>query len=314
VSNPSRAWLFTLNNPENNEVPNTLRAKFCTWQLETGEQGTPHLQGYCIFEKSTRLSALKKLLPTAHWERRQGTHEQAVEYCNKIDTRQQGPWTYGTAPAQGKRTDLIEVTDLIKAGTSLTQIAHLHSSTFVKFYRGITSLICQLTPPRTQETEVICYYGDTGTGKSYRAFTNWPDAYWLPQGKWFDNYIGQETVVIDEFYGWLPYSFILRLLDRYPLLVETKGGHVQFVSRRVVFTSNTPPWDWYKNVPNINAFKRRVQDKIYHVHSRTELPALIQWPVAHCTSVDTDQASRVSTFIPFSNNRGGNSITNSHSY
>lgn len=34
-------------------------------------------------------------------------------------------------------------------------------------------------------------------------------------------YVGQPTVVFDDFYSWFPYDFILRLLDRYPLVVNT---------------------------------------------------------------------------------------------
>jgi len=51
--------------------------------------------------------------------------------------------------------------------------------------------------------------------------------------------------VLDDFYGWLPWDFLLRLLDRYPLLVETKGGQVQFVAKTVVITSNKPYLEWY---------------------------------------------------------------------
>ena len=35
----------------------------------------------------------------------------------------------------------------------------------------------------------------------------------------------------DDFYGWIKFDEMLRLLDRYPLLVETKGGTTHFTSR-----------------------------------------------------------------------------------
>jgi len=77
-------------------------------------------------------------------------------------------------------------------------------------------------------------------------------------GTWWDGYEGQHTVIIDEFYSWLRYDFFLRLTDRYPLQVETKGGSVQFVSRRIVFTSNTQPTEWYPNIQDRAAFNRRI--------------------------------------------------------
>lgn len=65
-------------------------------------------------------------------------------------------------------------------------------------------------------------------------------------------------VIIDEFYSWLRYDFFLRLTDRYPLQVETKGGSVQFVSRIIVVTSNTPPDAWYPSIQDRGAFNRRI--------------------------------------------------------
>lgn len=52
-------------------------------------------------------------------------------------------------------------------------------------------------------------------------------------------------MIIDEFYGWLRYSFLLQLLDRYPIRIEYKGGSVEFTSRRIILTSNKAPQDWY---------------------------------------------------------------------
>lgn len=110
--------------------------------------------------------------------------------------------------------------------------------------------------------EVIVLQGPTGTGKSKWCMDNYPDAYWKQRGNWWDNYSGEETVIIDEYYGWLPYDFLLRLCDRYPLLVEIKGGQVQFNSKRIIFTTNAVPNTWYKNV-YWPAFERRVNE--WHV-------------------------------------------------
>ena len=52
-------------------------------------------------------------------------------------------------------------------------------------------------------------------------------------------------VIIDEFYGWLPYCEMLRLLDRYPCQVETKGGSVNFAPKEIIVLSNKPPEEWY---------------------------------------------------------------------
>lgn len=86
---------------------------------------------------------------------------------------------------------------------------------------------------------------------------NYPDAYWKQRSQWWDGYMNHEVVVIDEFYGWLPYDTLLRLCDRYPLMVETKGGQVNFCAKTIVITTNGVPNTWYKNV-YFPAFARRV--------------------------------------------------------
>jgi len=110
--------------------------------------------------------------------------------------------------------------------------------------------------------DVTVVYGPTGTGKSRMCNEDYDNPYWKQRGKWWDNYAHQETVCLDEFYGWLQWDVLLRLCDRYPLLVETKGGQIQFASKRLVFTSNTEPSKWY-NGKYFDAFIRRVKTWIY---------------------------------------------------
>ena len=83
-------WVFTLNNPEpqhEQSLIDEVPYRYLVFQHEISESGTHHLQGYVVLSRQLRLSALKKLLPTAHWEIRKGTHEQAKAYCTKEETR-----------------------------------------------------------------------------------------------------------------------------------------------------------------------------------------------------------------------------------
>lgn len=91
---------------------------------------------------------------------------------------------------------------------------------------------------------------------------NYPDAYWKQRSQWWDCY-EHKHVVMDDFYGWLPFDTLLRICDRYPLLVETKGGQTKFNAEVLVITSNQRPQEWYPNVSNFDAFVRRV-DKVMH--------------------------------------------------
>jgi len=69
----ARNWMFTINNPDDTDDPNAWEVKYVVWQLEEGESGTPHYQGYVELEKVSRLAAMKKLSLKAHWEKRMGT-------------------------------------------------------------------------------------------------------------------------------------------------------------------------------------------------------------------------------------------------
>lgn len=118
------------------------------------------------------------------------------------------------------------------------------------------------TEPRSWDTCVHVLQGPTGTGKSKWAQDFDPKGYWKQRSNWWDGYTKQETVVIDEFYGWLPFDLLLRLCDRYPLLVETKGGQVQFLAKTIIITTNMLPCNWYRNA-YFPSFARRVN--MWHI-------------------------------------------------
>lgn len=84
----SRNWAFTLNNYTELEIDAITRFSKCKYlfQEETGESGTPHLQGTLQFKDAKTLSKLKKLLPRAHLEICQDL-KASLRYCCKEDSR-----------------------------------------------------------------------------------------------------------------------------------------------------------------------------------------------------------------------------------
>lgn len=253
----SKYWMCTINNPSHNEIPTTWPdVEYAAWQREKGEQGTEHLQVYVIFTKTKYLTAVRKVQVPGHWERRMGTHAQAKAYVTKADTRVAGPWEVGDEPAdkeQGKRNDLLTLKRKMDEGMTEGQIAR-DPETFPVWARHhkVVARYKMLTgQQRNWPTFTQVIWGAPGLGKTRKALElAGPDAYWLPrpagQTAWFDGYIGQETIVIDEFYGWLPLDLLCRLLDRYPYQVETKGGSMMVLCKKVIITSNVPPAQWYK--------------------------------------------------------------------
>lgn len=156
-----------------------------------------------------------------------------------------------------KKERMAEIKKMIEMGSTEEQIADYDFEMWVRSYRAFREYRLIITPQRSHEVEVIVLQGPTGTGKSKWAMDNYPEAYWKQRSIWWDGYAKQENVIIDEFYGWMPFDTLLRVCDRYPLLVETKGGQVNFVAKTIVITTNAVPTSWYKNV-YFNSFVRRV--------------------------------------------------------
>lgn len=189
----------------------------------------------------------------AHFERRRGTAQQAREYTRKEETRkagthpiERGTWT---PPQPGKRTDLQNACDTLKETGSLKRVAEEHPATYAKYGRGLRELRLITGQRQREKPEVILLVGDTGTGKSFWCWDRYPQLFRKPsEGLWFDGYDFEETVLLDEFDGArskMPLVFLLQLLDRYPFLVPIKGGHIDFVPKTILITSNFHPRHWY---------------------------------------------------------------------
>lgn len=223
--------------------------QYCIYQLEIApETGQLHYQGYMELTKPVRWNTLHTYdgIETAHFEARRGSQSQAVAYCSKQDTRVDGPWEYGQKKAQGTRQDLIDVKNSMDAGMSLEQVADVHFVEWVKFKNAFKEYKRLRMAKRDHPMEIEVIVGPSGTGKTRYCRDNFPNAYWKDQSRWWEDYAGEETVIVDEMYGHrFSFSFLLQLLDRYPLKVECKGSTYEFTSRRIVFTSNQEPEYWY---------------------------------------------------------------------
>lgn len=215
--------------------------------------GTPHLQMYYEFANRVRFTTLRKFNWLSNIESRNGTAIQASGYCK--DTEKEGPterWVEEgelSVPEPGKRTDIKNCTDLISAGGSVSQLAQQFPIEYVKYHRGFTNLrytLDCLIPKRVPHVTV--YWGDTGTGKSriiYDAYSDPNDVYFTSNNKWYQGWNGLSDIVFEEYAGGITLNNFLRLLDRYPVQVETKGGMLNFNPEKIYITSHFHPSQWY---------------------------------------------------------------------
>lgn len=257
----SRNWMFTLNNPTSDCSPNLWPCvKFIVYQLEQGESGTPHYQGYVMFTKNMRLAGLRKI-QQCHWEPRRGSHDQAVAYCSKEDTRISGPWTFGKAPEQGKRTDAEAVKVMIDEGATMPEIFDQQPSFVFRYYSNIQKCIQLKIVDRTSKPLVVVHYGPPGVGKSTSVARFIGDETCFrkePNHNWWEGYDNQKHVILDEFCGGIPFSSLKVLLDRFPNTVEVKNGHKKFTSEVIHIISNNKPDTWYADTYDFRALHRRI--------------------------------------------------------
>nr|UVZ21334.2 replication-associated protein [Pigeon circovirus] len=269
----AKRWCFTLNNPTEEEIKS-----LDTWLVsdfhyaivgkEVGEQGTPHLQGFVHLKQKKRLTQLKQLFKRAHWEKARGSDEDNEKYCSKEGNVL---LTLGI-PAKGNRSDLSEAVAAVKAGRAMAEVARDFSEIYVKYGRGLRDLKLLIgQQPRDFKTEVIVITGPPGCGKSRWAAEYPGSKFYKMKGEWWDGYDHQEVVIIDDFYGWLPFCELLRVTDRYPHKVPVKGAFVEFTSRVIIVTSNSPPDAWYSEEKCcVQALFRRINKWLVWNHDKFE--------------------------------------------
>jgi len=225
---------------------------YCVYQLEIGDETSRlHYQGYVEFTGKKRYGWVQNNcegMEGAHLEVRRGTMEEARNYAMKHETRLDGPWEWGAPkPGAGSRSDLIAVKRALDQGQPMAYVADNFFGTFLRYQRGLKEYKRIKMPKRDWPMEIIAIIGPSGTGKTRWMRDNCgDDVYWKDKSKWWDDYDGHHTVGWDEFYGHCcPFTLLLQILDRYPLKVECKGSFVEFTSRRIIFTTNQEPEQWY---------------------------------------------------------------------
>lgn len=144
----------------------------------------------------------------------------------------------------------------------------------MRYHRGLEYIRSLYLKDRSWETEAIVYWGPTGSGKTYHVKELvGQNTFYLTKSAatngnvWWDGYEDQEDIVIEEFYGWLPVTTLLNLINSQPFTVQVKGGSRSIVAKRVFFTSNIDPFSWYKELPASveQAFRRRLSAPFGHV-------------------------------------------------
>lgn len=280
-----RNWVFTANFDESGnppsipvlEDPEKYKVRYYVFQTE--KVSRKHYQGMVILTYARTFNAMKKLFgPTVHYEEMRGSFIQAYQYSTKLESRIHPPVEYGTIPAQGKRNDLNSFIDAVREEKITYEDAfYEYPSINAKFPRFVDKLY-QLQHKKNardnyysfingeMKKKVKVYYGPAGSGKTSRVFGkhSLDSIYVLSIGDgtknslWFDDYQGEEILLLDDFYGNIKYSFLLRILDIYPLRVQCKGSYTYVNFKTIYITSNQSINEMFSGVLDTSALIRRI--------------------------------------------------------
>lgn len=236
--------------------------------------GTPHIQGYVYFKNERYWSATTKrfrVCNNAHVEMARGTAKQNRAYCMK-----EGEYNeFGELPEQGKRTDLLAFKDNILNGDNVEQLLEcfsLEMAQYDRFYNTCKNVrlkqIANNLYKNKEELEVIVLIGPPGCGKTRHIYDNHDinDIYKLEIGDgsngsvFWNGYEGESIILIDDFHSNLKLDYMLRLLDIYPMKLNTKGGFTYRTAKKIYITSNIEIDNWYPNCHSRHrdAIKRRI--------------------------------------------------------
>lgn len=260
----SRGWCFTVQNytDENIETIRKCNADYWVFGREVAPTtGTNHLQGYMYFAGLKTFGAIKKLLPDGtHIEKAKGNATQNREYCIKEGKFEE----HGTPPAQGHRTDIQQIKDMVREGQHISEIAEVATSyQTLKFAQTLLTI-----KPNTElrlDLRVHWFWGATGTHKTRTAYaeaTAIGDT-WISSRnlKWWDGYTGQPCIIIDDMRGdFCTFHEMLRILDIYPLRLEVKGGSVAAEYHHVWITSAYKPDNLWQSVEDKGQLMRRIHE------------------------------------------------------
>ena len=225
------------------------------------ETQKPHWQCYVVWKNTRTMSATSKALGNVWCRPAEAGIKFQLDYIR-------GPYSwegktkpfndkwkeFGKQPAQGKRADLDAIKETILTGEKTVDDLVLESPMVYHMYGRTMEKIEELALLKKYRTEMTtCEWlvGETGKGKSHRAFENYsPETHYvLPDDKgWWDGYKGQDVVIINDFRGHITYNNLLQMIDKWPYSVSRRGKcPLPFVSKHVIITSSLEPSKVYHN-------------------------------------------------------------------
>lgn len=260
-----------MNNYSDEEVEaiKKIACRYIVFGKEVGEEGTPHLQGFILFQNAQRFATVKKFVGNrVHLEAQRGTSEQAAEYCKKDGDF----FEAGNPPVSKKKQGEMEKVryqrawELAKEG----KLEEIDPDIRVRLYGTLKKIRAdyQVVPESVAVLEHEWYWGESGAGKTLKARSENPGAYLKNPNKWWCGYKDQEVVIIDE---WSPNHEVLashlkQWADHHPFAAETKGSSLCIRPKKIIITSNFSPEQCFTRPEDLEPIRRRF--KVTHFNKQ----------------------------------------------
>lgn len=204
-----RIFTFTRNNPGKTHAEDSTECKYMVYGNEVGESGTPHRQGTIQFKNAKSEESVRKILIGCHVMICRD-FAASIAYCKK-----DGKFVErGVAPLTSKEKGQVlgakrkkDWEAIVKAGKEgpdawdmLPYQDYVQHKGFLEreYARTLKARRFDTLTHADKDTPNIWVYGPTGTGKSREYREKYPDAFIKKCNKWWDGYIDEETVLIED--------------------------------------------------------------------------------------------------------------------
>ncbi len=269
------AWCYTLNNYSDTEY-GKLVAVDCQYHVFGKEiapkTGTPHIQGYIyMYEKQSLRSMRRKVSLRARFTKALGSAEQNFKYCSKTKDYKE----LGVRPMSQKEKGQTEKDKWAKIialakDQKLDEICVEYPSIYLRMYSTLKRIARdhQKKPETLTELINVWLFGATGLGKTVKALkmAGTKDSYYIKNAnKWFCNYQGEHTVIIDDIgpkHHCLAY-YLKIWGDFNPFQAESKGSSSMIRPKRIIITSNYSIKDIFPEEENYGPLERRYEQVHY---------------------------------------------------
>lgn len=301
----ARSFVFTWNNYTDESISTLqgLTHKYLIYGKEVGESGTPHLQGLIQFKNQRSWNAVRKLLEGAD-VRASSDPWSAMLYCKK-GAQPKAEWEehHELGPTYGKDADVFEEGDRPqssaeggKTGGDLEkkryerawelakkgEIEEIDADIRLRLYSTLKKVRSdyQVCPESMAIIDFHWFVGKTGSGKSLTARQENPGAYIKNTNKWWDGYVDQDCVIIDE---WSPEAeclaqYLKKWCDHHAFSAETKGGTLTIRPKKIIITSNYSLEQCFSKEQDLEPLKRRLKVREFGPQASCDFGAASMYP------------------------------------